>query len=649
METATKKRNQIEGTEQTREIRFDRSAIDKKNRTIEIAFSSEVEVERYWGTEVLDHEPSSVRLGRLNSGAPLLMDHNHRDQVGVIETASIGGDKKGRALIRFGPSERAEEIWQDVLADIRTKVSVGYLIHKVVTTEEKDEPVIERVMDWEPFEVSMVSIPADNTVGVGRSADENKIKRKGHDMNENVETQEEMSTRIHKEIREKDAEKVRLKKDADAEAQEQVRVGEEIAKNELERIREITAMGDRGEQKEAAQDAIQSGMSSDKFARQLFDKFIENEKTRKVDTSQNLGLTAKEVNQFSFTRALLSIADHNDLRKAPFELECTQALQKQYGKDNGSRSFCIPPEVQRQQRDLNVTNVTAGGDFVATELMASSFIDLLRNNMMVRQMGATILDGLVGNIAIPRQTAGATAAWVAENVAVAETEQTIDQVTLSPESAGTYTDISRRLLLQSSVGVENFVRNDLALALALLIDFAAIYGAGTSNVPEGILNVTGIGDVEAGAPDGAAPVWADIVDLETAVAIDNANIGNLGYLMNSATVGKLKKTEKTATTGVYLMDGKNQNGFLELNGYKAGVSNQVPSTITKGASGAVLSAMIFGNWADLVLGQWGSVDVLVDPYTGGAAGTLRIRIMQDMNVTVRHPESFSAMQDIVTV
>lgn len=522
------------------------------------------------------------------------------------------------------------------------------MIHKVVTDERDDGVEIERVTDWEPFEISMVSIPADNTVGVGRSGNKNKFKTECHIMTEKVETQEQMEVRVRQEIRDKAAEANRIQKDADDKAQAQIRLSEETAKNELERIREITAMGEKGGKAEEAQSAIQSGMTVDAFGRELFNGFIKDGQARKIDNSKEIGLTEKEVNQFSFTRALLSLADHGDLRKAPFELECTQAIEKKFGKENGSRAFSVPHEVQNQKRDLNVTTAGEGGNFVATNLLASSFIELLQNNMMVRQMGATILDGLVGNIAIPRKTAGATAAWVAENVAVAETEQTIDQVTMSPETAGTYTDISRRLLMQSSVGVENFVRNDLALALAILIDYAAINGAGASNVPEGILNVTGIGD-EAGGTNGLIPTWANIVNIESAVAIDNAAIGNLGYLINTATVGILKQTDRGTDTGKYMIDGKNQNGFLELNGYKCGVSNQVPSNLTKGSASAICSAIIFGNWSDLLIGQWGSVDVLVDPYTGGAAGTLRIRIMQDVNVAVRHPESFSAMLDALTV
>jgi HK97 family phage major capsid protein len=261
--------------------------------------------------------------------------------------------------------------------------------------------------------------------------------------------------------------------------------------------------------------------------------------------------------------------------------------------------------------------------------------------MEVVGLGANMMNNLVGNIAIPRQTGGATAYWVAESGAVTESQAAFDQVTLSPETVGAFSDISRRLLLQSSMDVEAFVRNDLATTLALEIDRAAINGSGSSNQPTGILNVSGIGSV-VGGTNGAAPDWADIVDLESAVAVDNADVGTLGYLTNSAVRGKLLQTEKASSTGQFIWTDNNT-----LRGYKAAVSNQVPSTLTKGSS-SVCSAIIFGNWNDLLIGTWGGIDINIDTSTGSASGTVRVVALQDVDVAVRHAESFAAMQDATT-
>ena len=296
------------------------------------------------------------------------------------------------------------------------------------------------------------------------------------------------------------------------------------------------------------------------------------------------------------------------------------------------------------QRDLLVGTATAGGHTVATNLLAQSFIDMLVNAMVVMTLGPTMLRDLNGNVAIPRQTGGATAFWVAENGAPTESQQAFDQVTLSPKTVGAFTDYSRQLLLQSSIDVEGFVRMDLARTLALAIDLAAINGSGASNQPRGVLNTSGIGSV-AGGTNGAAPTWDNIVDLESAVANVNAALGNLAYLTNTKARGKLKRTQMFSGTNgipVWALDNT-------LNGYRTAVSNQVPSNLVKGASGAVCSAIVFGNWSDLLIGMWGGLDVLVDPYTGGSAGTVRVIALQSIDTTVRHPESFSAMVDALTV
>jgi HK97 family phage major capsid protein len=206
---------------------------------------------------------------------------------------------------------------------------------------------------------------------------------------------------------------------------------------------------------------------------------------------------------------------------------------------------------------------------------------------------------------------------------------------------GAFSDVSRRLLLQSSMDVEAFIRSELATTLALEIDRAAINGSGSSNQPTGILNVSGIGAV-AGGTNGAAPDWADIVDLESAVSVDNADMGALGYLTNASVRGKLLQTEKASSTGQYVWGEGNT-----LRGYNAAVSNQVPSNLTKG-SGTGLSAILFGNWNDLIIGTWGGIDINIDTSTGSASGTVRVVALQDVDIAVRHAESFAAMQDAIT-
>jgi HK97 family phage major capsid protein len=376
-----------------------------------------------------------------------------------------------------------------------------------------------------------------------------------------------------------------------------------------------------------------------------------------------IGMSEREVQQYSLVRAIRAQVGHQlgqrgALDEAGFEMELSQEVARRTGRQ--PRGFFVPFDVQvrgratggqqqrgQERRDLSVGTPTAGGNLVATELLAASFIELLRNRMVVRQAGATMLTGLMGDIAIPRQTGGATAYWVGEGTAPTESQQTVDQVALAPETVGAFTDYTRKLLLQSSIDVEQFVRMDLSSIIAIAVDYAALHGDSNSdpNQPDGIENTSGIGSVVGGDPDGGAPVWADIVNLETEVAVDNADVGRLAYITNARVRGKLKQTEKASNTALFVWT---EAPATPLNGYNAWVTNQVRSNIEKGGSGATLSAIFFGNWADLILAFWSGLDILVDPFTHSTTGTVRVVALQDADIAVRHAQSFAAMLDAVT-
>lgn len=363
-----------------------------------------------------------------------------------------------------------------------------------------------------------------------------------------------------------------------------------------------------------------------------------------------IGMSAGDVRRYSLVRAIHAMAT-GDWRNAKLELEASQAVAKRLGFD--PQGLFVPYDwlAGNEQRDLTKGTNTAGGYTVATDLLAQDFIELLRNRVIVMQAGATMLAGLVGDIAIPRQTGGATAYWVAESGAPTESQQTFDQVAMSPKTVGGFTDISRKLLKQSSLNVEEFVRRDLAAVLGLEIDRAGLHGSGANNQPTGVAGTSGIGLVYAGGAatngvnaNGAAPVWADVVNLETEVAVDNADLGALYYITNAKVRGKMKQTAKVASTDSMMLW---ENNNTPINGYPALVTNQVSSALSKGSADD-LSAMFFGNWADLFVGMWGTLDLLVDPYTGGTSGTVRVIALQDVDIAVRHPQSFAACLDMAT-
>lgn len=606
-----------------RSLQFERSTINEEARTVVLAFASETPVERWWGIEILDCNASAMRQGRLRAGANLLCDHNQRDVVGVIESVEIGTDKVARAVVRFGKSARAEEVWQDVKDGIRRNVSVGYLIHRAVLAEERDGLETYRVTDWEPYEISLVSVPADASVGVGRSLATSAQATPAATSTTPSPTEE---TRT-------------MNPEATTTAAPAAAPAQPAQAAQRNHAAEIAALGKTvNGGAELAMSAIQRGLTVDQFQGELIRHLSSAPKP-----TADIGMTDKEVRSFSIVRALHALANPMDQaaqRAAAFEFEASAAAAQKLGKQ--ARGIMLPHDVLRAS-DLVKGTANKGGNLVATELLSGSFIDMLRNAMVLDSMGVVTLTGLVGDIAIPKQTGAATAYWVAEDGAPTASGQTVGQVPMSPKTVGAYTDISRKLLLQSSIDVEGMVQSDLARVLGLAIQQAAINGSGTSNQPKGILGGHVVNPTILGGTNGAAPTWEHIVGLETAVSVANADVGTLAYLTNAKVRGKLKTTSKVSGQNGFIWE----NGDTPLNGYRAAVTNAVPSNITKG-SATNCSAAIFGNWADLVIGMWGSLDLTVDTITLGTSGAVRVIALQDVDIAVRNAESFATFADILT-
>ena len=602
-----------------RSVDLNRDAVDLENRSVSVSFSSEEPVERFFGNEVLDHNESSIRLGRLRSNGPLLLEHDPTNQIGAIDNVEIGPDKIGRANVRFSKSTKAQEIFQDVQDGIRKSISVGYQIHQM--EKEGDEGNTFRATDWEPLEISLVSIPADTSVGVGRSEESDFETKVNESEVIQMDTQDKKETTVNVE-----------------------HIQKEARTQEQNRIREITAMGKQFHREQLANQFIESGKSVEEFRAVL----LENLGAEPiVKPNPEIGLDKKETQRFSFLKAIRAAAN-SDWSEAGFEKECSDAVEKQTHKSRSKAGFYVPHEILREKRDLSVGTDADGGYLVATDLMSQSFIEMLRNAMMVKQLGATVMDGLVGNVAIPKQSGGATAYWISsEGGAITESQQTLAQISLTPKQVGAYTDMSHKLMIQSSIDMEQFVRRDLALTLAIAMDLAAINGSGSSGQPTGVLNVSGIGSV-AGGTNGLAPTYTHMVNLEKEVSKDNALLGSMAYMTNSDVVAKLKVTEKASNTAQFIWENGPNGGIGSVNGYRAAVSNQVPNNLTKGSASGVCSAVIFGNWRDLIIANWGTADVLVDPYTGSTTGTVRVRMLMDTDINVRHAESFSAMADALT-
>jgi len=590
--------------------RMDAEIDSEDDRRMSISISSEKAVERSFGVEILDHTDRSIDLSFLNSGnAPLLLDHDPERQIGVVESVNLDSSaRRLRATVRFSKGQLGSEIYDDVRDGVRNNVSIGYQIGRMERDEKAEGGNTYRVRSWKPFEASIVSIPADDSVGTNRNAE---IDQTPTPIPAEAERKEPTMS-------EQDIQAV----EANARA--------EYAKT----VNEILELGAAKNKRDLANQAIKGGLSVEQFRGMLAVASADEP----IATPDNLDLNVQERQEYSLMRAFRNAAAGRDI--GGFEREVSDEIAKRLGKD--ARGFFVPSDIFK--RDLTVGTDSAGGFLKPTDHLGGEFVDALRPTLVTASLGARMMSGLSGDVAIPALNAKTAVGFVAENAAPgSEGAPTFRQITMSPKTVAQYVDLSRKLMMQSDPSVEQVIRDDMLRQFAAKIDEVAIEGGG-SNEPTGITQTSGIGSVAIGT-NGGALTYAKTVDLEKEVAVDNAMGGNMAFLTNPKVVASMRTISKQASgvEGNFIMD---PNGTVM--GYDVASSNLVPSDLTKGTSSGVCSALIFGNFSELMIGMFGGLDVLVDPYTGSAAGTTRISMFQDVDVAVRHAESFAAILDLTT-
>lgn len=650
----------------TRTVKITATRAAGDDRTIDLAISSEAPYERWFGIEILSHDFSAVDLSRLADNAhPLLLNHCTDDQIGVLFDPIIGEDRVLRCKAKFSRSADAEEIFVDVRDGIRQLVSVGYFIEEIVemapppapedigdltkwspvrtftgdqfqremrelhgetfarhgqatARANGDTPPTFLVTRWTPFEASIVPIPADPSVGIGRSTGVETIPPPSADDQATQQPKAPIAApRIF-------LEKKTMEQKSPAEL-------------EIERRDALQAIGQQYAKylgPNDLADAIRNGRSVEAFK----DYIIERIQTKHTDTSQiHVGLTPKEIRRYSLGNAIRA-ATIGDWSQAGFERECSEAVAKIMGRS--PEGFYIPPEAFR---DFNVGTATEAGNLVDTDLRTDLFVDVLRNKLVLGQLGVRILSGLTSSVDLPRKSTASTIGTVTEVGSATETSPATAKVSLSPKRASAFVEVSKQAIIQSALALESMIRDDLVMSTAVTIENLSINGNGTAPQYLGLRNTTGIGTVVSGA-NGAAPAWSHFVDLESACANANAEPDSLsGYLINTRVRGKLKQTQFATNLPMIW-----QNGPFPLNGYRAAVSNNVPFNLTKGTSTTVCSSALFGSdWSMAVLGLFGAPDVTVDPYTLAATGQVRITINQYADFGVRQPGAFAKNDDLL--
>ena len=622
----------LEGQTHRRAASLDGVVISAEDRSMEFSFSSEYPVQRYFGNEVLSHERGAVDLGRMNDGAPVLFNHDPNRVIGVVERAWLDGEKKrGMVSVKFSRNPFAQEVMTDIADGVLRNVSVGYSINQM---EERAGDFV--ATSWSPYEVSVVGIPADPTIGIGRKLDTDDAAPAATPTPTPSPTSMEDNLNI---------EAVR----AEAAAQ--------AANAERTRIASINALTERHGLKDLGATLIENGRSIDEARAAVLEKIS----AKPVETVKPVDMDQRDASRFNITagiRAALS-GDWSSY-EAGLVREMSAEVQKSMGRaPSAERAFFIP--FSALTRATYVTSgATTGGNLVQTDLLDQDFIEFLRNRSVMLAAGVRTMPGLQGNVAIPRRSGVASTYYLStQTTAITQAESTFDQVTLSPKNLAALSKYSRQTLLQATPGIEQLVRTDLIDGINVAMDLGILNGSGSSGQPTGIMQTSGIGSVAIGTNGGAITLEA-LVNLETELTIDNVPVdrNSVSYITNAKVMGNLKKLRAGGSTtgdGPFLVNDNllaiGRGGTPSVvNGYPVYVTNQVPSTLTKGSSSGVCSAVVIGDYSQAMVGLWGNgLEITVGEDSDDFSKALTsVRGIVSYDVAVRDPKCFAACLDVTT-
>ena len=632
---------------QFRAMHVERGDSQDENR-FSFALSSETPVDQWFGREVLKHSDSAIRQGRLKDGIPLLFNHDPDQHLGVVDKYAIK-DKKLRVEGRWSSSDFAQQKKRDYDDGILKDASAGYNIHKIVRDQAGENPSQDdtlNVTDWEPMEASLVTIPADPTVGAGRAA----VAK--------IDFPVEVEVHRRSEPTAAPAAKPSIEvRDMAEETQLQQKLDE--GKLEIARRDRIVALAsDKDFSKHVSMEdvkrALDSGESAEKFTESLTRKIVAASDATQVGTAGGNVIedAGKEGKRYSVARAYrhaINLRAPGTFRAEDATLE--KEVSDEIGKRIGQRTatLFVPSGVRTVTAGATGTGLTPQTSTVGT-VTESSVIEMYRNKPSVLALGATRLGGLSGLIRLPRQTGAGSAQWLGETVAVTPSDISTDFVALSPKRLSMQNIYTVELLAESTVDIEGLLANDRSKVMMLAIDAAALLPQVGSS-PNGLLGQTGLATIAtsgAALATGDAPSYQDILKFESTVAAANADTASMGWLATPETRGLLKGTPmfpngyampiwpNIVTRGT---DGT-ESGPL---GYTAAISNQIPKNFGANHN---LHALIFGDFSNILVADWGASELIVDPYTQAASGAYVVTERVLMDVEVRHIAPFVVSETV---
>ncbi len=382
-------------------------------------------------------------------------------------------------------------------------------------------------------------------------------------------------------------------------------------------------------------DALQKGIENVKALTRELDEANEVEAAEQRLAEKKFAEDKAKGHSFSYAKFMRELSEGG---LTGLEKEAAEMGRDEYRRLGLKQMGQVVPSAILRATGQNYTTNADGG--YMKEVAPIRYIDALRARLVVAQLGATVLGDLVGTVPVV-SASDLSAGWLAEAASGSVTKSTIARAEMTPHRNFVAGAVTKDLLRQTSFDVEKMIQEKLLNAHAQIIDIAAIAGSGSSNQPTGILSHASVPVVAVGT-NGGAITWANVVKLETTVNNNNGNRGKMAYLTNAKVWGAMKAVEKASNTARFLLE----DGML--NGYKAEWTSNVPSNLTKGSAEGTCSAMIFGNFEDLYIGQWGGIDLVVDPYTLATYGEIRFVLNAYNDILVAEPKSFAVIKDITT-
>lgn len=610
----------------TRELNLQKinNAIDVENRTIEIAFASETPVKRDFGegigvlNEILKCTSDSVDLTRMLNGAPLLIEHDFSRHVGIVLDARVDSDHVCRATVKLSSIQEAETIFTMIQEGIRSKISVGYNIESYHI--EGENLIVDL---WSPYEVSSVSVPADDYVGVSRSLNTNEIQLSEGEQMDIENQQEELRTddvveQIEEEVKEstESDEHVEVQESTEAvkESTEEtetveVQVSTEIVEVEAQeraalnkgesdeiRIRELTAIAELF--KVDGSEAIKSGVSVEQFKQEVQTRSL-NKETNLINKYVNLmkknviGELIRSINEDKFD----SVKAELEKGQRGFKMDFSRAL------------------------GANTDTQTAAG--TVKTVYADSYLTALLAQSILGSLNPTIYSGLAyrGVLSIPRLTGLTPAApgnfkFYEEGDAVVDSVANFDSIKLSPKMFAGAVPVTKQLMLSSDTAA-TFVQDALIRYAANGLE-AQIFDSLQAAIP--VVNTAAVGEMTA----------ADVQKAIEALGTANVDVRSCVAVMHPSTLAKLRQTAVLDNTAaVSMVEGHRFDMWLNDE------VRVVESTFVD------VDSVIIGDFRNLIIANWSEgQEIDVDTTTHRAAQITVFRSFQYLATAIAHEEGF---------